>query len=178
LPISGRDARANCDGHGAALLLDPNGNLKANVASGGGSGGTSLSFAATFPSTGTAAGAEYLSSAPYYTTSGQMEPLWVNSNGMLNIDAPSGSNLAKRFSSPIPQARTPSERSTCSAMRGRPSTGRRLGGSSERSAGGRGLERQARRRHSGRQLRSDQSLDDHDAARPTREWQENLRHLD
>ena len=90
------------NGQGAALLLDANGNLKVNVASSGGSGGTSSSFAATFPATGTAAGAEYLSTAPSYTTSGQMEPLWVNSNGTLNIDAPSGTNLAGLLSSPIP----------------------------------------------------------------------------
>ena len=31
-----------------------------------------------------------------------MEPLWVNSNGTLNIDVPSGTNLAGLLSSPIP----------------------------------------------------------------------------
>lgn len=44
------------NGQMASLQTDANGFLKVNVASGGGSGGTSSSFAAAFPSTGTAIG--------------------------------------------------------------------------------------------------------------------------
>jgi hypothetical protein len=40
------------------LLLDSSGNLKVNVAAGGGSGGTSSTFGAAFPATGTAVGAK------------------------------------------------------------------------------------------------------------------------
>ena len=49
------------------LSLDTAGNLRVNVVAGGGSGGTSSCFSSTFPSTGTAAGAEYLSSLPSLT---------------------------------------------------------------------------------------------------------------
>jgi hypothetical protein len=70
------------------------GGLRVDVVAGGGSGGTSSSYAASFPATGTAAGGEYLSSTPTYSTSGQMQPFLVSSSGNLLIDAPSGSNLA------------------------------------------------------------------------------------
>ncbi len=44
------------NGQGAAQQFDVNGYLKVNVAAGGGSGGTSSSFGAAFPGTGTAIG--------------------------------------------------------------------------------------------------------------------------
>lgn len=43
-------------GSAAALQTDASGNLKVNVAAGGGSGGTSSTFGAAFPGTGTAVG--------------------------------------------------------------------------------------------------------------------------
>lgn len=70
-------------GNSSPLQLDNAGNLLVNVKAGGGSGGTSSNFSATFPSTGTAAGAEYLSSAPTLT-SGQMVALQVTSAGSLH----------------------------------------------------------------------------------------------
>lgn len=71
-------------GQMVALQTDVNGNLKVNIASGGGSGGTASSFAAAFPGTGTAAGAEYLAAAPTLTT-GQMVPFQTDINGNLKI---------------------------------------------------------------------------------------------
>ena len=68
------------------LSLDTAGNLRVNVVAGGGSGGTSSSFSSTFPSTGTASRAEYLSSAPSLT-SGQMAALQVTSAGSLHVTA-------------------------------------------------------------------------------------------
>lgn len=71
-------------GQMGALQTDINGNLKVNVAVGGGTGGTSSSFGAAFPGTGTASGAEYLASPPTYTT-GDMEPLQTDVNGNLKV---------------------------------------------------------------------------------------------
>jgi hypothetical protein len=70
-------------GNASPFQLDNAGNLLVNVKAGGGSGGTSSSFSATFPSTGTAEGAEYLSSPPTLTT-GQMVALQVTSAGSLH----------------------------------------------------------------------------------------------
>lgn len=70
-------------GNVSPFQLDSAGNLLVNVKAGGGSGGTSSSFSTTFPSTGTAAGAEYLSSPPTLT-SGQMVALQVTSAGSLH----------------------------------------------------------------------------------------------
>lgn len=70
-------------GQTSPLSLDLAGNLRVNVVAGGGSGGTSSSFGATFPATGTAAGAEYLASPPSLTA-GQMVALQVTSGGSLH----------------------------------------------------------------------------------------------
>jgi hypothetical protein len=90
-------------GNVSPLQLDSAGNLLVNVKAGGGSGGTSSSFSATFPSTGTAAGAEYLSSPPSLTT-GQMVALQVTSAGSLHTTVdntnPNGSAVSAS-SSPV-----------------------------------------------------------------------------
>ena len=67
------------NGQSAALQVNSSGALLVS----GGAGGTSSSFSSAFPSTGTAAGAEYLSSPPSLT-SGQMVPLQVTSAGSLH----------------------------------------------------------------------------------------------
>ena len=72
-------------GQMVALQTDVNGNIKVNVAAGGASGGTSSSFGSAFPSTGTAVGAEYLSSPPTLTT-GQMAVPQLNVNGAMKVD--------------------------------------------------------------------------------------------
>jgi hypothetical protein len=74
------------NGQTEPLTLDTSGNLRVNVVAGGGAGGTGSSFGATFPSTGAAAGAEYLSSAPSLTT-GQMVALQTDVNGNLKTAA-------------------------------------------------------------------------------------------
>ena len=56
---------------------------------GSGGGGTSSSFSATFPATGTAAGAEYLA-APPTLTNGQMVPFFVDANGNLKVNIVTG----------------------------------------------------------------------------------------
>ena len=61
-------------GQQAALQTDANGYLKVNVVVGGGTGGTSSTFAATFPGTGTAIGAK-------------------NGTNMVNLVADASSNL-------------------------------------------------------------------------------------
>lgn len=66
-----------------APQLDANGNLKVSIASGGGSGGTSSSFAATFPTTGTAIGAK-------------------NGSNMVNLAADGSSNLLVNLATAIP----------------------------------------------------------------------------
>lgn len=62
------------------LSLDTSGNLRVNVVAGGGSGGTSSSFAAAFPSTGTAIGAK-------------------NGANMVNLAADSSNNLLTSLAS-------------------------------------------------------------------------------
>jgi hypothetical protein len=69
--------------------LDTNGNVRVNVVAGGGAGGTSSSFGAAFPGTGTAAGAEYLSSPPTLTT-GQMVAMQADIHGNHLVASPSG----------------------------------------------------------------------------------------
>jgi hypothetical protein len=78
-------------GNTSPFQLDNAGNLLVNVKAGGGSGGTSSNFSATFPSAGTAAGAEYLSSAPSLT-SGQMVALQVTSAGSLHATVDNSNN--------------------------------------------------------------------------------------
>jgi hypothetical protein len=74
-------------GQMVALQTDSSGNLKVNVAAGGASGGTSSSFAAAFPSTGTAIGAK---------NGSNMVNLTADLSGNLNVDLqtalPPGSN--------------------------------------------------------------------------------------
>jgi len=69
-------------GQSLALQGDANGYLEVNVKAGA-AGGTSSSINATYPTTGTAAGAEYLSSAPTLT-SGQMVALQTTVAGSLH----------------------------------------------------------------------------------------------
>jgi hypothetical protein len=59
------------------------GAINVAIVSGAGSGGTASSFAATFPTTGTAVGAEFLTSPPTLT-SGQMASLQLTSAGSLH----------------------------------------------------------------------------------------------
>lgn len=65
-------------GNVSPLQLDSSGNLKVNVATGGGASG----FSSAFPPVGTAVGAEY-SSSPPSLTSGQMVALQTDANGRL-----------------------------------------------------------------------------------------------
>lgn len=71
-----------------SLALDSSGNLNVNVAAGGGSGGTSSSFGAAFPSTGTAIGA---------TDGTNMQSLKVDGSKNLltsiNVALPAGTNV-------------------------------------------------------------------------------------
>lgn len=60
----------------SSLQLDSSGYLKVNVATGGGSGGTSSSFGSAFPSTGTAIGA---------SDGTNMQALKVDSSGFLKV---------------------------------------------------------------------------------------------
>jgi hypothetical protein len=76
-------------GNATQLQTDVNGFLKVNVAAGGAAGGTSSNFSATFPTVGTAAGAEYLSSPPTLTT-GQMVALQTDINGNLKVNIQAG----------------------------------------------------------------------------------------
>lgn len=83
--VAGTALGAAVSALGTAASGTPNvENVNAYIVGGGGSGGTSSSFSATFPSTGTAAGAEYLSSAPTLTT-GQMVALQTDVNGNLKV---------------------------------------------------------------------------------------------
>lgn len=89
--------------------LDSSGNLQVNVKAGGGSGGTSSNFSATFPGTGTALGAEYLSSTPTYT-SGQMVALQTTQAGSLHttVDNTNANGAAAASaSSPVTPANLP-----------------------------------------------------------------------
>jgi hypothetical protein len=65
------------------LTMDTTGKL-CDGGGGGGGGGTSSNFGAVFPSAGTAAGAEYLSSPPTLTT-GQMVAFQTDVNGNLKV---------------------------------------------------------------------------------------------
>jgi hypothetical protein len=76
-------------GQSTALQLDSAGRLIVDVGAGGGSGGTSSSFGAAFPATGTAAGGEYLSSPPTLTT-GQMVALQTDVNGNVKVNIAAG----------------------------------------------------------------------------------------
>jgi hypothetical protein len=67
------------------LSLDTSGALRVNVIAGSGGGGTSSSFGSAFPATGTAAGAEYLSTPPTLTN-GQMVAFQTNVSGSLKVD--------------------------------------------------------------------------------------------
>lgn len=62
----------------SSFNLDAGGNLLVNVAAGGGSGGTSSSFGAIFPGTGTAAG--------FMGNTGNMAPGLLDPNGYLEIN--------------------------------------------------------------------------------------------
>jgi len=76
-------------GNVSPLQLDASGNLKVNVIAGGGSGGTSSSFAAAFPSTGTAAGLKATASAPSYTE-GNMQAFSSDLGGLLRVRCDAG----------------------------------------------------------------------------------------
>lgn len=64
------------------LTTDGSGNLNVSIASGGGTGGTASSFGATFPATGTAAGA---------SDGTLMQPLLVDASGFLKVNVAAGS---------------------------------------------------------------------------------------
>lgn len=72
-------------GNVSPLQLDASGNLNVNIKAGGGSGGTSSTFGATFPSTGTAAGA---------SDGTNMKPLLVDGSGSLKTNCISGCSAA------------------------------------------------------------------------------------
>jgi hypothetical protein len=55
--------------------LESDGSVPVTIVSGGGTGGTASSFGAAFPATGTAAGAEAISSEQAAATAGRMVPL-------------------------------------------------------------------------------------------------------
>jgi hypothetical protein len=74
-----------------------------NVIAGSGGGGTSSSFGSAFPATGTAAGAEYLSTPPTLTN-GQMVALQTNVSGALKVD---GSAVTQPVSGTFWQATQP-----------------------------------------------------------------------
>ena len=90
-------------GQTSPLSLDTAGNLRVNVVAGGGAGGTSSSFGSAFPGTGTAAGAEYLSTPPTLTN-GQMVALQTNVSGALKVD---GSAVTQPVSGTFWQATQP-----------------------------------------------------------------------
>jgi hypothetical protein len=85
------------------LSLDTSGALRVNVIAGSGGGGTSSSFGSAFPATGTAAGAEYLSTPPTLTN-GQMVALQTNVSGALKVD---GSAITQPVSGTFWQATQP-----------------------------------------------------------------------
>jgi hypothetical protein len=85
------------------MSLDTSGALRVNVIAGSGGGGTSSSFGSAFPSTGTAAGAEYLSTPPTLTN-GQMVALQTNVSGALKVD---GSAVTQPVSGTFWQATQP-----------------------------------------------------------------------
>lgn len=79
VPVGGQK---QSDGTFVPELFDANGYLLVNVAAGGGSGGTSSTFGAPFPGTGTAAGAK--------DQSGDMSPLLVDASGYLEVNVKTG----------------------------------------------------------------------------------------
>lgn len=82
------------------LLVDGSGNLKVNVAAGGGAGGTSSSFSATFPATGTAVGA---------SDGTNMKALLVDGSGYLKVNVAAGGasgGTSSSFSSAFPATGT------------------------------------------------------------------------
>ena len=78
------------------LQTDINGKLLVS----GAAGGTASSFSTAFPASGTAAGAEYLTSPPTLTT-GQMVPLQTDVNGKLLV-----SGVASSFGTTFPSSGT------------------------------------------------------------------------
>lgn len=64
------------------LNFDSNGNLNVNVAAGGGAGGTSSTFGAAFPGTGTAAG--------FKDGGGNMQPGLLDGSNFLEVDCKAG----------------------------------------------------------------------------------------
>lgn len=77
-------------GQQAALQVDSSGNLNVNVKAGGGSGGTSSTFSAAFPGTGTAAGA---------SDGVNMKPLLVDASGFLKVNVAAGGGAGGTSSS-------------------------------------------------------------------------------
>jgi hypothetical protein len=71
-------------GNNNPFSLDTAGNLRVNVVAGGGSGGTSSSFGAAFPGTGTAIGAK---------NGANMVNLTADGSGNLNVNVAAGSNV-------------------------------------------------------------------------------------
>jgi hypothetical protein len=69
---------------GDVIYMDATGNVCSSATGGSGGNGTSSAYGASFPATGTAAGAEYLSSPPTFI-SGNMVPLQTDVNGNLKI---------------------------------------------------------------------------------------------
>ena len=90
-------------GNSSPLQLDSAGNLLVNIKAGAGSGGTASNFGSAFPATGTAAGAEYLTTAPTLTN-GQMVALQTNISGSLKVD---GSAVTQPVSGTFWQATQP-----------------------------------------------------------------------
>jgi hypothetical protein len=101
-------------GQMVALQTDSSGNLKVNVSAGGASGGTSSSFGSAFPATGTAAGAEYLSTPPTLTN-GQMVALQTNVSGALKID---GSAVTQPVSGTVTATQSTAANLLCTASQG------------------------------------------------------------
>jgi hypothetical protein len=71
------------------LSLDSAGNLKVNVVAGGGSGGTSSTFGAAFPGTGTAAG--------FIDNGGNMAGANLDASGFLKVNCLAGCSAAGSF---------------------------------------------------------------------------------
>lgn len=96
VPASATYLGGNKAGNLVGVTLDGSGNLNVNVAAGGGSGGTSSSFGAAFPATGTAAGFKVVSSAPTLSN-GNMEAPTLDTAGNLRTSIttalPAGANV-------------------------------------------------------------------------------------
>jgi hypothetical protein len=91
----------------APLLVDSNGYLLVDVIAGGGSGGTSSTFGAAFPGTGTAVGGE--------TTGGKMGPLLLDASGYLYVDIGAGSIVVAPVTSTTASSPGPTSVGTSSA---------------------------------------------------------------